>query len=94
MKSINWNNTTNERYRSSGLLESEGEVLEVDFDFILKVLQKTNRNMIIKCQIERQLQKREYDYKDDKRSWEHIKLYLLKSDGTVKTLRGRNFKIG
>jgi hypothetical protein len=87
MKSINWNNTTNERYRSSSLLESEGEVLEVDFDFILKLLQKTNRNMIIKCQIEKQLQKREYNYKDDKRSWEHVKLYLLKSDGTYKTLR-------
>ena len=49
--------------------------------------------MIIKCQITKQIKESQYRSNNREQPWEHTKIYLLKSDGTVKTLRGGNFRI-
>lgn len=49
--------------------------------------------MIIKCQITKQLKESQFRSDNRKQPWEHTKIYLLKADGTVKTLRGRDFKV-
>lgn len=87
MKNINWNDVTNESYRSSNLLQSEAAILEVDFDFILSVLNRTKKYMIIECHVEKQIKERDYNYQDNKSTWEHTKMYLIKTDGTIKTIR-------
>ena len=74
-------------------IESNGDILKIDFKFILKILQKTNKSMLIKCQIERQLKEHIYDYQSDLRPWDQTKIYLLKSDGTIKVLRGESIEI-
>jgi hypothetical protein len=43
--------------------------------------------------IERQLEERHYRNRDSDNRYQ-IKLYLIKADGTVKTLRGVNYKLG
>ena len=68
-------------------------ILKVDIDFILDILKKENKNMIIKCQITKQIKESQYRSNNREQPWEHTKIYLLKSDGTVKTLRGGNFRI-
>lgn len=83
-----WNNTTERRINEN--LESEGSLLEVDVDFILEFLKVRNMSLIIKCTIERQLKEKEYNYDIPKNN---SKLYLLNSNGEIKTIRGRNFKI-
>ncbi|MBC8754669.1 AAA family ATPase [Kordia sp. YSTF-M3] len=89
----NWNEVTDRKYRDSNQIESNGNILKIDFKFILKILQKTNKNMLIKCQIERQLKEHIYDYQSDLRPWDQTKIYLLKSDGTIKVLRGESIEI-
>ncbi|WP_111682188.1 ATP-binding protein [Winogradskyella tangerina] len=89
-----WDETSDSRYRDIKNIESSGEILKVDINFILNFLKMENLNMIIKCQITKQLKKSQYRSDNRKQPWEHTKIYLLKADGTVKTLRGRNFKIG
>ncbi len=87
-----WSETTEYRYTDS--VESEGVELKVSVSFILDFLRKINKSMIIKCEIERQLKDRIYSM--DRRKLgikNNIKTYLIKPDGTVKTLRGRNYKI-
>jgi hypothetical protein len=88
-----WDETSDSRYRDIKNIESSGEILKVDINFILEILKKENMNMILKCQITKQLKDSEYRSDNRKQPWEHTKIYLLKADGTVKTLRGRNFKI-
>ncbi len=89
-----WDETSDSRYRDIKNIESSGEILKVDINFILNILKKENLNMIIKCQITKQLKESQYRSDNRKQPWEHTKIYLLKANGTVKTLRGRNFKIG
>ena len=84
----NWNDITDQRYRDSNLIESGGEILKVNKDFILKMLKKTNKNLIIKCQIERQLKKTVYWRDNIETPWETTKIYLINSDGEIKTIRG------
>lgn len=88
-----WDETSDSRYRDIKNVESSGEIFKVDIDFILEILKKENMNMIIKCQITKQLKESQYWSDNSEQPWEHTKIYLLKSDGTVKTLRGRNFKV-
>ena len=88
-----WDETSDSRYRDIKNIESSGEILKVDIHFILKILKKKNLNMIIKCQITKQLKESQYRSDNRKQPWEHTKIYLLKADGTVKTLRGRDFKV-
>lgn len=88
-----WDETSDSRYRDVKNIESSGEILKVDIHFILKILEKKNLNMIIKCQITKQLKESQYRSDNRKQPWEHTKIYLLKADGTVKTLRGRDFKV-
>ncbi|MGY0391694.1 AAA family ATPase [Bizionia sp. KMM 8389] len=88
-----WDETSDSRYRDIKNIESSGEIFKVDIDFILKILKKINLNMILKCQITKQLKESQYRSDNRKQPWEHTKIYLLKANGTVKTLRGRNFKV-
>jgi hypothetical protein len=89
----NWNDITDQSYRDSNQIESGGEILKVDRDFILKMLKKTNKNLIIKCQIERQLKKTVYWRDNIETPWETTKIYLINSDGEIKTIRGEHIKI-
>ena len=88
-----WDETSDSRYRDIKNIESSGEIFKVDINFILNILKKKNLNMIIKCQITKQLKESQYWSDNKKQPWEHTKIYLIKADGTVKTLRGRDFKV-
>lgn len=92
----NWNEISDEEYKYKKYntdIETSGSIFKVDRDFILSFLNAEQKSLIIKCVIDRQLEERKYKERyDDNRT--HVKLYLIKQDGTVKTLRGRDFKIG
>ena len=92
----NWNEISDEEYRHrkyNTVLETSGTILSVNSNFILNILQAEQKSLIIRCVVERQLEERKYRKRyDDNRN--RVKLYLIKPDGTVKTLRGRNYKIG
>lgn len=92
----NWNEISDEEYRHRKYntdLQTSGSILRVNSGFILNVLQAEQKSLLVKCVIERQLEERKYRKRyDDNRN--RVKLYLIKPDGTVKTLRGRNYKIG
>jgi hypothetical protein len=92
----NWNEISDEEYRYKKYntdMETSGSVFKVDSDFILTFLKAEQKSLIVKCLIDRQLEERKYRERyDDNRK--RVKLYLIKPDGTVKTLRGRNYKIG
>jgi hypothetical protein len=87
----NWRNiSTGNKYSR---FESEGSILEVNIDFLLAFLKKSNMAMIVECEVVRQL--KDYDYERLKETSNKIvKLYLICPDGEVKTLRGRHYKIG
>lgn len=92
----NWNEISDEEYRYKKYntdIETSGSVFRVDSNFILSFLKAEQKSLIIKCVIDRQLEERKYRERyDDNRT--RVKLYLIKPDGTVKTLRGGNYKIG
>ncbi len=88
----NWNELSDTRYRDVNLIESNGNILKIDFKFILDILRKSNKSMLIKCEIERQLKEHIYDYQTDSRPWNQTKIYLIKSDGTIKVLRRKSIK--
>jgi len=50
-------------------------------------------DLLIKCTISRQLKNKEYNFERPDRKNE-AKLYLIKSNGEVKSIRGRNYQIG
>lgn len=82
-----WSNVTDKR--SYDHFESEGYILNVDTKFILEFLKKENVCLIVECNINRRLE----DYtRDDKKN--NTKIYLIKPNGEIKTIRGRNYKIG
>ena len=72
---------------------TSGSIFQIKSNFLLQLLRAKKMCMIIKCTIERQLEERRYKnrYDDDRNK---VKLFLIKPDGTIKTLRGRNYKIG
>lgn len=92
----NWNEISNEEYKYKKYntdIETSGSVFKVDRDLILNFLNAEKKSLIIICVIDRQLKERKYKERyDDNRT--NVKLYLIKQDGTVKTLRGRDYKIG
>lgn len=90
----NWNEISDDEYRRYGNdLETSGCLFKVKNEFILKFLKAEQKSMIIRCIVDRQLEERNYrERNSDNRN--QVKLYLIKPDGTVKTLRGRDFKIG
>ncbi|MEL1252165.1 ATP-binding protein [Flavobacterium sp. DGU38] len=94
--SENWNEIHNEDYRHRKYdteLRTSGSIFSVKDEFILNFLRAEQKSLIIRCVIDRQLEEREYRKReDDNRN--RVKLYLIRPDGTVKTLRGRNYKIG
>ena len=87
----NWSNLTD--YKNHSKFESEGCLLEIDVSFLLDFLQKRDVCLIVECAIRRHFKERDYNFKElDKKN--DAKLYLIKSNGEVKTIRGRNYKIG
>lgn len=87
-----WSEITD--FKHHGQVESDGVLFRVDIQFLLDFLKKVNKCMIIKCEIDRQLKERIYG----RERWElnlknNVKIYLIKPNGTIKTLGGRNFKI-
>tara|TARA_R110002074_G_scaffold175524_1_gene338928 strand:+ start:1316 stop:1888 length:573 start_codon:yes stop_codon:yes gene_type:complete len=89
-----WDEANEEaRYRQIKNIESSGSILKVDIDFILEILKKKKLCMIIKCQITKQLKDSQYRSDNREQPWEHTKIYLIKPNGTVRTLRGRDFKV-
>lgn len=92
----NWNEITDEEYqyrKHNKNVLSSGSILQVSSDFLIRFLKAEQKSLIIKCVIERQLKDRKYRERyDDNRN--NVKLFLIKPDGTVKTLRGRDYKVG
>lgn len=87
-----WSEIT--EYKHHGQVESDGVLFRVDIHFLLEFLTKVDKCMIIKCEIDRQLKERIYG----RDRWElklknNVKIYLIKPNGIVKTLGGRDFKI-
>lgn len=86
----NWNDTSeNRRY---GNYESEGSIFKISKDFLLTLLKETDKCLIIECNISRQLKERDFKY-DRENIKNTAKLYLIKPDGTVRTLREPDFRI-
>lgn len=90
----NWNEITDDNYRKYNTdTETSGCFFKVKSEFILNFLKLEQKSLIIRCIVDRQLEERNYrERNSDNRN--QVKLYLIKSDGTVKTLRGRDYKIG
>jgi hypothetical protein len=98
---INWDEISdtedNRRYGTG--LESSAGILKVDTKFLLEFLTKKKKCLIVECRIDRQLEEKEYRNRHNQEEEENTeesntKIYLIKPDGTVKTIRGRNYKIG
>lgn len=86
-----WSNTSeDERYRK---FESSGHLLEVNMAFLLKFLKNRRMTMIIECEITRHLRDSYINYRDAERR-NNSQLYLLNSNGEIKSLGRRSFKIG
>ncbi|MBC7525461.1 MAG: ATP-binding protein [Flavobacterium sp.] len=84
----NWSNVVDERYHG---FENEGGRLKVNKEYILELLKYTDKCLLIKCYIDRQIKDRDYSYGSYTKT---VKLYLIKPDGTVRTLREPDFRIG
>jgi len=85
----NWSNETNDnRYYK---IKSSGFLLKVDIDFLLKFLKKNKMDLLIECTIRRFIKD---DYSKEHIRKNNARLYLIKSNGEVKTIRGRNYTIG
>lgn len=92
--SRNWNDLSDRTYRAyPENLEMSGFDFRVRKSFILNLLRKEEKCLVIKCAVQRQLKERIYKKMnhDDRNE---VKLYLIKQDGTVKTLRGEDHRIG
>lgn len=72
---------------------SSGSLAKIDSSFLVKFLKQREMHLIVECTISRQLKDRNYDFERSNRK-NNSKLYLIKSNGEVKTIRGRNYKIG
>jgi len=86
----NWSDKKEYRYSSHG---SSGNLLKVESNFLVDFLQKRNMYLLIECTISRHLKDRSYTFEKLERV-NNAKLYLIKNNGDVKTIRGRNYKIG
>lgn len=86
----NWSNVGNRE--SYNRFESGGYFFNVDIGFVLKLLKRIKMDLIIECTISRNIKDQKYDYENNKKQ-NNSKLYLIKSDGKIRTLRGRDYKI-
>lgn len=87
----NWDNTDDES-RRYGEFQNEGELFEVDTSFLLELLRKQNMDMIIKCTVKRELERQ---FREPTPKYENnAKIYLIKSNGEVKTVTGSHYQIG
>jgi hypothetical protein len=86
----NWSDKTKHSYSTHG---SSGSILKIDSRFLISFLQKRKMHLLVECTISRYLKDRNYSYEKPERK-NNAKLYLIKSNGEVKTIRGRNYKIG
>lgn len=86
----NWSDLTeNNNYDK---FESAGVRVQIDIPFLLKFLSDAKSSLIIECVISRHI---EGDFANWKENNKHnTKIFLIDSDGTVKTIRRRSFKIG
>ena len=86
----NWNDENdNKRYDS---FESSGSLAIVNSKFVIEFLKKRGMDLILKCTISRQIKRQNYNHDSINRKNE-AKIYLIKSNGEVKTVRGNNYKI-
>ncbi len=86
----NWSDEVKLRNSTDG---SSGYLLKIDSSFLMKFLQKKEMHLLIECTITRRLKDRNYSFEKAERK-NNAKLYLIKLNGEVKTIRGRNYKIG
>ncbi len=87
----NWSDENDRKFYDS--FESSGALTKVKCNFLLEFLRESGMNLILECTISRMLKERNYDFDRANRK-NKAKLYLIKSNGEVKTIRGRNYKIG
>lgn len=92
----NWNEIKDDEYENrkyNSKVLTSGSIFKVSSDFLIRFLKAEQKSLIIKCVVERQLEERIYrrNYDDN---GSNVKLFLIKPDGTVKTFRGRDYKIG
>ncbi len=91
----NWNERLDEGYRRHSGYNNSGNIFKIKQSVLIDFLNKEGKDLIVSCIIERQLKERDVNYtRQFVDNSNKIKLYLIKQDGTVKTLRGENFKIG
>ncbi|AZA64437.1 ATP-binding protein [Chryseobacterium carnipullorum] len=92
----NWNEISNDEHRNRKYntgVESSGSILKISKEFLVEFLKQEKKDLILRCIIDRQLEERHYRERDSDNRYQ-VKLYLIKANGTVKTLRGVNYKIG
>lgn len=84
----NWSNVVDERYHG---FENEGGRLKVSKEYILELLKLTDKCLLLQCYIDRQIKERDYSSGNYTKT---VKLYLIKPNGTIRTLREPDFRIG
>lgn len=87
----NWDNTTD--YKGYSDIQSSGYLFAVNAKFLLEFLKRRKMHLIAECVVTRSLDSDKHGYGEHKRE-NKAKLYLIKANGEVTTLRGRNYKIG
>ncbi len=83
----NWDDVTERR--SIDALQSQGTIFKVQKEFIISVLKRLDKCLILDCQIDRQLSEKDYT----RIGIDNTKLYLIYPDGKIKTFRRSDHKI-
>jgi hypothetical protein len=86
----NWDDST--PYPDSHNIQTEGQRLSVHPATLLKYLKDHNYSLIMEIKIDRNEQRRSYERDDERLDIELKNIYLIESDGTVKTIEG-DFKL-
>lgn len=91
-QSVVWGNDHDNRHRAEG---SSGNSLIVDLDFLLKVLRRLGKDLIITVEMHRNNGESEKDAFRDYRHQFYTRLYVLRQDGKLHTLhRHRRLRPG
>ena len=92
-KSTSWDFIT--EHRSYRELESEGGIFQAEARFLLSILKKLNKDLVLECNISRELRERDYDFERNRSNLKNTaKLYLIHSDGKVETIGRGSYSIG
>ncbi|MCY1719232.1 NACHT domain-containing protein [Prolixibacteraceae bacterium Z1-6] len=86
----NWSDENDRKHYDS--FESSGAMAKIKVNFLLEFLKKRSMDLILGCTISRRLKERDYDSGLKRKN--ETKLFLIKTNGEVKTIRGINYKIG